>query len=63
MKNKEIQSSDGSIVLYNTEDGKGKIEVRLENDTVWLSQGAMAELYQTTKQNVSLHLNNIFLEK
>lgn len=63
MKKNEIQSSGGSIILYNTEDGKGRIEVRLENDTVWLSQGAMAELYQTTKQNISLHLKNIFSEK
>lgn len=63
MKKNEIISSGGSIILYNTEDGRGKIEVRLENNTVWLSQGAMAELYQTTRQNISLHLKNIFSEK
>jgi hypothetical protein len=63
MKKNDLIPSGGSIVLYTTGDGKGKIEVRLENDTVWLTQGAMAELYQTTKQNISLHLKNIFSEK
>ena len=50
------------ILIYQTEDGRTRIDVRLEAETVWLPQAAMAELYQTTKQNVSLHLKNIFLE-
>jgi hypothetical protein len=50
------------IILYRTQDGKIKIDVRMENDTVWLSQAQMAELFQTTKQNVSLHINNVFTE-
>lgn len=40
-----------------------RLEVRLENDTVWLTQAQMAELFETTKQNISLHTNNIFKEK
>ena len=48
------------ILLYTTQDGNQRIEVRLENETIWLSQTSMAELYQTTKQNISLHLQNIF---
>lgn len=40
-----------------------KLEVRLEEETVWLTQAQMAELFQTSKQNVSLHTNNIFKEK
>jgi hypothetical protein len=51
------------LMLYQTEDGKTRLEVRLENETVWLSQGQMAELFQTTKQNVSLHIQNIFEER
>lgn len=51
-----------NIILYQTEDGRGRIEVRLEDETVWLAQAGMAELFQTTKQNISLHLNNIYAE-
>ncbi|MBM4144191.1 MAG: virulence RhuM family protein [Lentisphaerae bacterium] len=54
--------SPPSIILYQTEDGRSRIEVRLENETVWLTQQLMAELFQTTKQNVSLHLQNIYAE-
>ncbi len=54
--------SDNQIIIYKTEDGVTKIDVRLENETVWLSQMQMAELFQTTKQNISLHINNIFRE-
>lgn len=46
------------IVIYQTEDGHTKIDVRMEDETVWLSQVQMAELFQTTKQNISLHINN-----
>lgn len=53
---------DNQIIIYKTEDGITKIDVRLENETVWLSQKQMAELFQTTKQNISLHVNNIFKE-
>lgn len=48
------------IVLYTTEDGKSEIQLRAEQDTVWLSQLEIAELFDTTKQNASLHLKNIF---
>jgi len=54
--------SRSEIILYQTEDGRTFISVRLENETVWLSQLAMAELFQTSKQNISLHLQNIFAE-
>lgn len=50
------------FLLYESEDGKTRIEVRLENETVWLTQLTMAELFKTSKQNVSLHLRNIFKE-
>ena len=52
----------GEVVVYRTEDGRSRIEVRLDGDSVWLSQALMADLFQTTKQNVSLHLKNIFVE-
>ena len=53
---------NSEILFYSTEDGKSKIEVRLENETVWLSQQQMVELFQTTKQNISLHINNVYKE-
>ena len=52
----------GEIILYQPDD-EVRLQVRLEEDTVWLTQAQMAELFQTTKQNVSLHTNNIFKEK
>ena len=51
------------ILLYQTEDRRTRIEVRLENETVWLNQLQMAELFQTSKQNVSLHIQNMFEER
>jgi len=50
------------IILYQTEDGKTRIEVRIEGESVWLTQQLMADLFQTTKQNISLHIQNIFEE-
>ena len=51
----------GEIVLYQP-DETIRLEVRIEDETVWLTQAQMAELFQTTKQNVSLHINNAFKE-
>ena len=50
------------IIIYNTEDGKAKVNLQYEDGTVWLSQLEIAELFQTTKQNVSKHVKAIFLE-
>ncbi|SEL71933.1 virulence RhuM family protein [Paenibacillus sp. OK003] len=50
------------ILMYQTEDGNTKIDVKLENGTVWMSQKAIAELYQTTPQNITLHIKNIYQE-
>ena len=48
------------LIIYQTESGETKIDVRFQNETVWLSQQLLAELFQTTKQNVSLHIGNIY---
>ena len=58
-----IDDSKGDIIIYQTDDGLTKIDVRVENETVWLSQQQMAELYETTKQNISLQIKNIFDEE
>jgi len=52
----------GELIVYQTEDGRVKLDVRLENETVWLTQQMMAELFQTTQQNISLHTRNIYEE-
>jgi hypothetical protein len=56
------ESAKGELLVYQTEDGTVKLEVRLENETIWLTQQMMAELFQTTKQNIGQHLRNIFEE-
>lgn len=48
------------LILYTTDDSRSHIQLRAEHQTVWLSQAEMAELFDTNKQNVSLHLKNIF---
>ena len=48
------------LILYTTEDGRSQIKLRAQEQTVWLTQLEMAELFDATKQNISLHLKNIF---
>lgn len=57
-----IDNKNGDIIIYQTDNGLTKIDVKVQNETVWLSQQQMAELYDTTKQNISLHIKNIFDE-
>ncbi len=57
------ENARSEVLIYQSPDGKTRIDVTLSDDTVWLSQAQMAELFQTTKQNISLHLRNIFEEK
>lgn len=57
-----MEEDNNNIVIYQTDDGMAKIDVKLEYETVWLSQQQMADLYDTTKQNISLHIKNIFDE-
>jgi len=52
----------GEFLVYQTDDGRLKLDVRLENETVWLTQQTMAELFQTTKQNISQHTQSIIEE-
>ena len=56
------QNKNNQIIIYNTEDGETKIEVKMKNETVWLSQKQMAELFDCSVDNISLHLKNIYFE-
>lgn len=55
--------NNSQIIIYQTEKGETKLDVRLENETVWLTQKLMAELFQTTVANINIHLKNIFAEE
>jgi hypothetical protein len=55
--------NNSQIIIYQTEKGETKLEVRLENETVWLTQKLMAELFQTSVANINIHLKNIFAEE
>ncbi len=50
------------VLIYQPEDGRTRIDVRLEDETVWLTQGQMVDLFQSSKQNISLHVRNIYQE-
>ena len=54
--------ADSEILLYQTEDGQTKIDVRLEDETVWLSQAQMGELFQKERSVITKHINNVFKE-
>lgn len=61
MENNIIE--ENKIIIYTTEDGQVDIEVRLENENVWLTQNSMAKLFDTTRNNITMHIKNIFEER
>ena len=60
--NGELQINKSQILMFESEDGSFHLEVRLEDETVWLTQGMIVELYQSSKANISEHIANIFAE-
>ena len=60
--NEQNETPGGEILVYTAEDGSSRIRVLLEDETVWLTQMMLAALYETTKQNISLHIRNILSE-
>jgi len=58
-----MENDKGEIIIYQTEDGLTKIDVKMENDTVWLSLDQMAELFQRDKSTISRHIKNIYAER
>ncbi len=55
-----MQKNENNIIIYQDEDGVTKVSVRLVDEDIWLTQNQIAEIYKTTKQNISLHINNIY---
>ena len=61
-ENRIVTNNGSSIVLYTTDDGNTQLEVKLENDTVWLTQSQMAELFGRDRSVIARHIKNIFKE-
>lgn len=61
-ENRIIANNGSSIVLYTTDDGNTQLEVKLEKDTVWLTQSQMAELFGRDRSVIARHIRNIFKE-
>lgn len=57
-----MNNNQGNIIIYQAEDGHTRIEVKMEDETVWLTQAQLTELYQTSKPNISEHIKHIFEE-
>ena len=55
-------NEQNNFIMYTTDDGQVDIEVRLEDENVWLTQNSMAELFDTTRNNITMHIRNIFEE-
>ena len=55
-------NEQNNFIMYTTDDGKVDIEVRLEDENVWLTQNSMAELFDTTRNNITMHIRKIFEE-
>ncbi len=58
----DSKGSRGEVVIYKSPEGDTKLDVKLKEETVWLSQAQLVELFKTTKQNISLHIHNIYKE-
>jgi hypothetical protein len=61
-KNEKNEPPNGELILYTTEDGTAAINLRVADGTVWLTQLEMSGLFQTSKQNISLHVKNVLAE-
>ena len=58
-----MQKNENNIMIYQDEDGVTKVSVKFSDEDIWLTQNQIAEIYKTTKQNISLHINNIYKDK
>ena len=58
----KMQKNENNIIIYQDEDGVTKVSVKFANEDIWLTQNQIAEIYETTQQNISLHINNIYIK-
>jgi Virulence protein len=57
-----MKTENKEIIIYNLPDGKTKIDVKMEEETVWLTQNQMADLFQSTVANINMHIKNVYDE-
>ena len=57
-----VSMDNGEIIIYRTADGETRLEVRMESDSVWLTQAQMAELFQRERSGITKHIKNVFAE-
>ena len=57
------EKNENNIIIYQDEDGVTKVSVKFSDEDVWLTQNQIAKIYKTTKQNISLHISNIYKDK
>lgn len=62
MNKKSIPNNQSPILVYQTEDGRIRVDVRIEANTVWLNQNQLAELFDTSRPNITQHIRNVFAE-
>lgn len=62
MSGDTVPPAPGEFLLYQSEDGRSRLEIRFDGETLWLTQAQMADLFQTTSQNITLHLKAVFAE-
>lgn len=62
MKIKDIVPIQSEILVYHTSDGRIRLDARLQNESIWLSQKQLAELFQTSVANINMHIRNVFAE-
>lgn len=58
-----VTKSDSALILYQSEDGRTRIQCRFEDETIWLSQAQLSELFQTSVPNINIHLKAIYAEE
>ena len=58
-----MSENKGQLIIYQSEDGQTQVSARMQDETIWLTQDAMAKVFDTTPQNITTHIKNIFEEE
>ena len=61
--NNNVDHNETSIIIYNSEDGRARVDLTVVDDTIWLSQKQLAELFATSRNNIAIHITNILKDK
>ena len=61
--NNNVDHNETSIIIYNSEDGRARVDLTVVDDTIWLNQKQLAELFATSRNNIAIHITNILKDK